>query len=345
MEKKKDYIADITDRYVYDVTRRLPAAQRPDIKKELSGLIEDMLSDRCPGGEPSDIDIDAVLRELGRPSKLAAKYRGVERHLIGPEFFDIYFLLLKIVLGAVALGITVALVVGFISSPPENVFGFIVEYIVSVLNAMLIAFAWITIIFFLVQRFASKSAILKEAEWKPEDLPAVPAKKARIEKSEPIIGIVFFVIILILFNAVPKIFGIHVFLGKQEPIYFFNMDVLKASLILINIIIGVGIIKNVFMLIYGKYTFRLASIILAANFVSLVLTFIVFLPPAIWNENLITALSAINGFEWVGESFFAWIWANIAVIFVALFTFGNIVESIKTITKTAKYKLGGTPSV
>lgn len=343
MEKKRNYISDMTNRYVYDVSRRLPTAQRTDIEKELKGLIEDMLSDRCPVEEPSDIDIDAILKELGRPAMLASKYRGTQRHLIGPEYFDIYTLLLKIVLVAVAFGITVSLIVGFISEPPGNILAYIGKYILSVINAVLIAFAWITIIFFIAQKYFAKAKIWKEADWSPEDLPIVPSKKARIEKSEPIVAIVFFVIIFILFNAAPRVFGINIFIGSRDAIPFFNMNVLNASLLLINIIICVGIIKNVFMLLFGKYTFRLAAIILSVNFVSLVLTIIVFLPPSIWNENLLTTLSDIQGFEWAAGTIFSWFWTNIAVIFIALFSFGNIVESIKTISKTVKYKLGGAP--
>ena len=118
MENTSSDFAGMIDRYVYDVTRRLPKNQRQDIDAELRGLIEDMMEERSP--QPEKADLEAVLTELGRPSILAAKYRGSKRFLIGPELFDVYFLVLRIVIAATAFGITVALIVGLISSPPNN---------------------------------------------------------------------------------------------------------------------------------------------------------------------------------------------------------------------------------
>ena len=115
--EQKDYLGMI-DRYVYDVTWRLPKAQREDIDQELRGLIEDMLEQAGPN--PGKEAVEEVLIELGRPSKLAAKYRGNKRFLIGPEMFDTYFLVLKIVLGATALGLAIAIIIGAINTPPQN---------------------------------------------------------------------------------------------------------------------------------------------------------------------------------------------------------------------------------
>ena len=93
MDSTNNGFAGMIDRYIYDVTRRLPKNQRQDIDAELRGLIEDMVEERSP--QPEKSDLEAVLTELGRPSALAAKYRGSKRFLIGPELFDVYFLVLK----------------------------------------------------------------------------------------------------------------------------------------------------------------------------------------------------------------------------------------------------------
>lgn len=39
---------ELIDRYVYAVVQKLPEQQRNDIRKELYGLIEDMLEERSP---------------------------------------------------------------------------------------------------------------------------------------------------------------------------------------------------------------------------------------------------------------------------------------------------------
>ena len=66
MDNDVKQIKDLIDRYVYQVGRWLPAAQRADIERELRGLIDDMLAARTD--EPAKEDVNAVLRELGHPA-------------------------------------------------------------------------------------------------------------------------------------------------------------------------------------------------------------------------------------------------------------------------------------
>ena len=80
---------ELIDRYVYAVTRRLPARLRNDIDKELHSLIEDMLEARCGGLMPEDRDVRVILTELGTPSELAMRYMPEGRdHLIGPAYYS-----------------------------------------------------------------------------------------------------------------------------------------------------------------------------------------------------------------------------------------------------------------
>lgn len=98
----------------------MPSNQREDVERELKSLIDDMLSRRCGEGKPTRKEVEAVLLELGQPSRLADRYRGARRYLIGPENFDTYMLLCKVVGGAVAFGLTLALVIGYVVDPPQH---------------------------------------------------------------------------------------------------------------------------------------------------------------------------------------------------------------------------------
>lgn len=88
---------DLIDRYVYAVISKLPVAQRAEIERDVRGLIEDMLEERAQGGEANVVIVEAVLSELGHPSKLAAQYRETKRYLIGPELIDLYWVIMKVV--------------------------------------------------------------------------------------------------------------------------------------------------------------------------------------------------------------------------------------------------------
>ena len=75
---------DLIERYLYAITRRLPAAQRADVADELRTLISDMIDERCGGIAPAPKDVRVVLTELGTPSEMVRKYTDSEgKCLIG----------------------------------------------------------------------------------------------------------------------------------------------------------------------------------------------------------------------------------------------------------------------
>lgn len=145
MEGMRD---DIVERYVFAVVRRLPVAQRDDVSLELRSLIEEMVRDR----QESEAPEKSVLLELGNPADLADRYRGEERHLIGPRYYDLYLLLLKIVGFAVSLGILISLAIGFAINPPGSFGKALGQIIGTLFGAYAQGFAWITVIFVIMER-------------------------------------------------------------------------------------------------------------------------------------------------------------------------------------------------
>ncbi len=338
MENKKNG-KDLIERYLYAVTKRLPAAQRTDIEKELRGLIEDMLADKSPDSEAAQGQVEAVLIELGKPADLAAKYRGATNYLIGPDYFSLYITVLKIVLAAVAGGLTIALSIGFIAGARENIFASIGGYFSTIISALFQAFGWVTVIFAVMQKYNAK--IDKEdMDWNPKELPEVPQEKARIKKGEPIAGIVFTVLAMLLFNAVPEVFGIHWFGEVHSYIPVFDMTVFKSMLPLINVIFALGIVKEIFRLIIEKYNLKLAAIITTVNIISLVITLYVFASPAIWNGDFITQIQAVQGFEMPADFDLAYYWNRVPWYFGCIAVFGFVVDTLTTIVKGIRYNLG-----
>ena len=338
MDNTKNDLAGMIDRYVYDVTRRLPKNQREDIDAELRGLIEDMLEERSP--QPAKADLEAVLIELGRPSALAAKYRGSKRFLIGPELFDVYFLVLKIVSIATAFGITVALIVGLIASPPSSFWTTFGSYFASIVSGVVQAFAYVTLVFAIIERFASKKEETMKDNWKPLDLPEIPKSKARIKISEPIAGLIFLVIALLIVNLAPEFFGIYSFDQSVSVTPIFNLEVFRCMLILIDIMIGLDILKEMMRLMSGKYTLQLAIGVTAINVVSIILVIMVFLPPAIWNQNFVSELLKTTDTTWAEMAKFEYWWLIIPKIFVGITIFGKSVEIITNFVRRGKKRKG-----
>ncbi len=330
---------DLIERYLYAVTKRLPKEQRDDIEKELSSLIEDMLADKTAGGEPSQSDVEAVLLELGKPAELAAKYRGTKNYLIGPDYFGLYMMVLKIVLAAVAGGMTIALTIGFAAGARDDIFASIGGYFSTVISALFQAFGWVTVIFAVMQKYNAK--IDKEdTDWNPNELPEVPQEKARIKKSEPIAGIVFTVLAMLLFNAVPEVFGIHWFGEVHSYIPVFDLTVFRSMLPLINVVFALSIVKEIFRLIIEKYNLKLAVIITTINIISLLITLYVFASPAIWNADFITQIQAVQGFEMPADFDLAYHWSRVPWYFGCIAVFGFVVETLTMFVKGIRYNLG-----
>ncbi len=327
-------VKEMIDRYVYDVARRLPQAQRDDIEKELRGLIDDMLLARTGDRAPDENDVTAVLKELGRPQELAAKYRDTKRYLIGPEYYDIYWLVLKIVLGVSGIGLVIALIVSNVMTPPQNAFGAVIESFGGIISGLVQAFAYVTIAFALVERFGKQSP-LKEMDWDPKDLPPVPPANQKdtitIKRGDPIAGLIFAVIGLVIFNTMPWVFGFASawVSSGQETVFIpvFNLDVLRSMLPLINVLICLGMLKDVLRLIAGRYTLKVSLSIAAVNIAMLVLNIVIFLPPAIWNASFLTSLYAATGAELFASQGAQAFWVLFPTIIVVLASIGYVSDT------------------
>ena len=330
MDNDVKQIKDLIDRYVYQVGRWLPAAQRADIERELRGLIDDMLAARTD--EPAKEDVNAVLRELGHPAELAAKYSGAKSFLIGPEYFGIYLTVLKIVLAASGLGMLLAQAIGFAATPPQNVWSAIGLFFASIFNALVQAFAWVTAIFAIIERCA-KEAPYKGKEWNPADLPPVPERKLEIKRSEPIVGIVFTVLFLVVVNTMPQLLGVYVFSGVHAVVPVLDFDVFYRLLPLIDVMICLGIVKELLRLIVGRYTIGLSLSLVVINVLSMVLFIWLFGPSSeIWNPDFMTRLGAV----WNLPSQASYAWSIFPKILVGLCIFGNVVDSIQLIVRALR---------
>lgn len=330
---------ELIDRYVYDVTRRLPQEQRADIEKELRSLIDDMLAARTGEAEPSEDDVTAVLKELGRPSELAAKYRGTKRHLIGPEYYDLYWLVLKIVLAATGFGLVIALIVSNVMTPPENTFSVAAESFGGIFGGLVQAFAYVTIAFALSERFIKDGRIVK-LDWSPKDLPPVPPINQKdtvnIKRADPIVGLIFGVIGLIIFNAMPWILGYVTAVEGMKSIPVFNLDVVRTMLPLIDLMICLGMLKDMIRLIAGRYTIKISIAITAINIAVLVLNIVIFLPPAIWNADFLTSLYAATHIDLFASQGAKVFWTLLPTIIVVLGTIGYVTDTGVTLYRGAR---------
>ena len=140
----------LVERYVRAVRDFLPRGQQDDITNELSDSIQSRFEDEAQArGRPLTEDEQiAILRSLGHPMAVAARYRGDDRsvrfggQLIGPELFPTYLTVLRINLAITLIIGAVALIVG----------GSIWSAIAGVVVPFVIQFTIVTLLFIWVDR-------------------------------------------------------------------------------------------------------------------------------------------------------------------------------------------------
>ncbi|MDH6181531.1 hypothetical protein M2152_001713 [Microbacteriaceae bacterium SG_E_30_P1] len=157
-------IATLTDRYVAELSRLLPARQRKDIERELRASIADTVDERVERGmTPAQAERDA-LAELGDPVLLAADYTDRPTSLIGPHHFGSYRRMLGIVVTAgpgVAIVVAVAQVLYAVPLWQALVSGVTAGLIVSA-----VVVAALTLVFAIIERLPRRAAA-----WEPTALP------------------------------------------------------------------------------------------------------------------------------------------------------------------------------
>lgn len=213
-ETKQEQKLELVERYIHEIGRRLPPKQRTDVEAELRSLIMDALEARRAeaADETPEAAQVAVLQELGAPAEVARRYAAAPRYLIGPRLYDTYLRVAGIVLGAVALGLTVSTVVSLWETAPEsiNILAVLGGLIVQYLGAATSALGFTTLIFAILERTLSEEDLTDlqdEEKWDPRKLPPVEDSN-RIQPVSMVAGICFTVLALLLFNLFADRLGI-----------------------------------------------------------------------------------------------------------------------------------------
>lgn len=200
----------LIDRYVKEIGKRLPRKNRKDIEAELQSTLEDMLEDRAQetGQLPDEALATKLLLDYGSPNKVAATYQ-THPYLIGPEMFPTYSLVMKIVLFAVALGLTIATIIALITSSMTgpDLLRELGEFVGSLVTAMAAAFGNVTLVFAILERALPPFDLDgEEEEWSPAELSKAKGPN-HVSRGDMIASLVFTAIVLILLNFYPHILG------------------------------------------------------------------------------------------------------------------------------------------
>lgn len=159
----------LTERYIQEVVRRIPADQRDDVASELRTTIADTVEAR-DSADPVSAERE-VLTEMGDPIRLAAGYADRPPVLIGPDLYPTYLRLLVVLLSTV-LPVVTAVLVGIDLFDGKGLGSAIGTGISTVLTVGAQMIAWVTVVFAIVERSRHHDGVVGSTDkWTPDDLP------------------------------------------------------------------------------------------------------------------------------------------------------------------------------
>lgn len=285
---------DIINRYIYAVIKQLTEDEKEEIEKELQILFYEMMEE-YPDQLEENEKARLVIEKLGNPDKLADKYRGREKCLIGGRYFNKYIDVLKIVLLSIFIGISIANFFAGISSN-ESIVRIITEYIVTLFQALLQAAAWVTLVFAI---FEYKNInISKESNWSINDLPRIPNKNNIIPKGESIATIIFSTIFFSILLFSPQFIGIYnASHGELVNTPIFNLESLSRYKIIIISIFAIEILQESLKIVWGVWNRKRAIIFTVTSIISSGLTIMFFSSISIWDSKASAIITKYTGFD------------------------------------------------
>jgi hypothetical protein len=286
---------EMINRYIYAVTEKLAPSQREDIARELHGLIQDMLDERAVDRDVTTKDIEEVLLELGDPNKLADNYRETKKFLIGPALFESYVSVLKIVLVVTAISIGISFAVQSFTNPMPILTHFI-DSIISLTVGLPLSFGWVTLVFAAIEYYGQGKDVSTKERWKPTNLPVVPEHKGSIKRSGPISAIIFYILLLVLTlnTYFVQYFGIHRINEGFVTVPFLNVEVFSSYSPFIIFILSIAILKELFKLASGRWTFKLAIFNTCINIISFATIIYLITSATFWNPHFMTELAEVR---------------------------------------------------
>jgi hypothetical protein len=306
--------------YVSEVIRYLPQKSQSEIKKELTTNILDMVDELTAGGMAEKDAVVTVLSKMGNPRLLADQYLDKKAYLIGPRYYPTYLMIAKIVSGAVALGITVALSVQYLFSADASIIQTIVQWLGSVFMGVIQAVAWVTLIFAGVERFEEigvlKNVDVELDDWSVKDLPKSQRNSKKSDRIEGLVGFLFAIIFLILLNTRLELFGAYIFDQGilKEIVPIFNLQTASSWIPLVSIAIAFNAVSDGIAMAMRNQTRNTMWFRLVLSLLSFIFFAYVLINGNIFNVDL-AAQIAPNSVEL--QNLWTWSQRNIVVIIVA----------------------------
>jgi len=280
---------ELQERYIAAGLKHIPPAEKDGVEKAMRRIIAERLQERGDASEETERE---VLRGLGSPRILAEKQLKEPPHLIGPELYGTYFLIVKIVMIVAVIGTLIGNTVDFIVNG-ETILRYIAQSFAAAIGVAIGAFGWVTLVFAIMERTAKQKILTEiQEDWSLADLPEKEVPQKPFSRVGVIIGIIFTVLFIILVNQYSHLVGFYYTMdGSREMIPILNQEMFRSYLPYINGMLVLQLLFSASKLVFRKWTYPVATANLILNVLSFVLLWFILQDAAILNPELVAKIA------------------------------------------------------
>ena len=285
----------IIEQYLHEIKRRLPLKTRKDTAEELRSLLLDELEKRY-GPEATEEQAKEIISGFGPPAEVARRYSG-GGYVIAPSVADLYFLILWIILGAMAIAFTTVFFVKLATGGIEDgkLLSELLHLPLTILTSFLSGAGAVTLIFIGITRLGWNEGLNLQDDWTPEELKSVVVEPETESRFSHFLSIGMGIVGIILLNIFPQVItaleeailttGLN--LGHQ-----LNIPLFRNYIIVVSVIILLEIVHRIMVLRMGENTpiLRLAK-------TGITLANIVLSAVMLWDMRLFLDYNSILGFR------------------------------------------------
>jgi hypothetical protein len=308
----------ILDKYLYELSSFLKGKGKEDIVSELRSYLEDEIDNYSEEGSIESSTI-IILNKLGEPKEVAKKYGYTDNYVIGPILYDTYKLVLKAVVGAIIIGVSIGFIVEilFVKDNITNISKYAFEFIFGTLNSLFYSIGLVTLIFYLIEKkFNFSEDDIEKKQWTVDKLKNIGMKKDRYSISDGVSEIITSVVMIGLINN-PEFM-------KIIPIL--NYATFENMLVYVNIVFLISLLFGINMLFVKFWNIKRRVLSLVINTFSLGVFLYVFTRDDIFTSAFISQ----RVYEVVMISI------RISLIFTLVIIFWEIIKDIIYIIKSLR---------
>lgn len=280
---------ELQERYIAAGLKHIPPTEKDGVERAMRRIIAERLQERGDASEETERE---VLRGLGSPRILAEKQLREPPHLIGPELYGTYFLIVKIVMIVAVIGTLIGNTVDFIVNDVELLRYFAISFATAI-SAAIGAFGWVTLVFAIMEKTAKQKILTEiQEDWSLADLPEKEVPQKPFSRVGVIIGIIFTVLFIILVNQYSHLVGFYYTMdGSREMIPILNQEVFRSYLPYINGMLVLQLLFSASKLVFRKWSYPVATANLILNVLSFVLLWFILQDAAILNPELVAKIA------------------------------------------------------